>query len=130
MSFVLVFLMIFNVTLPAFANNGNNGNMALDKINNLPADEQKLLRRALENPEFTNIDELSVSNQDLIKTVTKDPNLYLFLADVFDSQTILIYDTPDSDVKVGITDGYEEVVKMIDEETFSINDEKEDNGKT
>jgi hypothetical protein len=123
LSIVLVLSMIFSITSPAFASD-KNGNPAIERINQFPADEKKLLQSAIDDPEFANSSELSTSNQKLIKKITEDPKLNLAIAEVHNNQIILIYNTSDSDVKITSTDGYVEVIERADKNTFIINGEK------
>lgn len=122
-SVALFFTMMMNVALPVFAAQNEENNMALERINKCRDVEQKLLKSAIYNPEFTNTSELSTSDQELVYKITKNPNLYLAAAEVVEGQVVLIYNTSDADVKIAITDSYVEVIKF-DNNTVFINGEE------
>ncbi|MBD1383621.1 hypothetical protein [Metabacillus arenae] len=119
-SLVLVFLMIFNISMPVFAK-GENSNPALERIKELPTNEKQLLQNAIDKPGFTNVSELSASNRNVVNKFTKNPQLYLADAAVVNNQVVLLYNTSDLNVMIASTNGHVEVVEKKNENTFIIN---------
>ncbi|MEM0333656.1 MAG: hypothetical protein QXX30_04340 [Candidatus Aenigmatarchaeota archaeon] len=119
----LIIILIFNVYIPTLANN-QNFNIALEKLNKLPAEEKEILQNAIKNPRFENFSKMSLSDQQLIRKITEKPNIYLSVAEIWNDQTVLIYNTSDQNVKIANTGGYLEIVRIINENTFTINGEE------
>ena len=132
MSIVLIFALILASSAPVFASGGNDFsrtsmddvNVVLEILNELPLQERRLLQNMIDEPEFTNLYELSVADQRLVNEVTKNPESYLVAAEVVFGEVILIYETSDPNVMIAITNGHVDVVEQIAEYTFLINGEK------
>ncbi|PYZ95944.1 hypothetical protein CR205_16340 [Alteribacter lacisalsi] len=120
---VALFAMAFQAVLPAVTV-ANGPSTEENSLSEMTAEEKEKVEASVESPSFTNMTELSADNQRLVEEVSENPDVHLEKAAYVNGEEIIIYSTPDSDVKVASTEGYAEVVEQIDEKTFLINGER------
>ncbi|MEK3990524.1 hypothetical protein [Robertmurraya sp. FSL R5-0851] len=117
---LLVVSLLFNVSLPVFAEEGSTTLPLENK--DISKEEKQVLKDAIDNPVYVNEKRLSKKNRDIVKKFTKNPDEYLVEATIINDQPVLLYNTSDVDVKIANTDGIVEVIERKNENTFTIND--------
>lgn len=120
---LIVCLMMLQITSSVFAYEGDN--IELQSLNSLSTEQKELVKDTIENPSFSNLATLTPSNQKLVQEVIKNPKKHLSDATVINDKIVLVYNTSDANTKVAYTDGFVEVVKKLDQNTISINDQLE-----
>lgn len=123
-SIFLVFMMLFSISAPAFANNYSakekEKDSVYESIEKMPKEKKEKLYDAIKNFSFKDSKEYSKGDQKLILQATGNYKDNLIIADVIEGKTVIVYQTEVDNIQVAVTGDTAEIIEIVDENTFLV----------
>lgn len=92
-----------------------------DTLISLSVTDRQIVLEAIYTSNYVNLSNFSDEEQAMISSVTLNPNRFLKIGSVYDGKPVLVFNTPNSNTQIAITNGYIEIVERLGVDTFSIN---------